>query len=167
MPTTKKENFYFGMMMCFGMVVFMTFYNLFINGLIGIVPLKGILIQIILGFIIAFLLELFIVGPAAHKIAFSLPYDKSKGIFVILSISFFIVVGMVLFMSFYGLVTACFFNSLGEESLLENYYSIAFKNFIFALPLQLIVMGPLVRFLFTKFVKAQRIIESGSVSRGL
>ncbi|MGM0875892.1 MAG: hypothetical protein ACQEWV_14135 [Bacillota bacterium] len=164
MPTTKKESFYFGLMMCFGMVVVMTFYNLFINGLIGIVPFKGILIQLMLGFIIAFLLELFIVGPAAQKIAFSLPYDKSKKLFEILSISFFMVVGMVLFMSLYGLVTAYFFNSLTEESLLKSYYSIAFKNLIFAFPLQLIIMGPFVRYLFTKFVKGQRIMESGSIS---
>lgn len=150
--------------MCFGMVVFMTSYNLFINGLIGIVPFKGILIQFILGFTIAFLLELFIVGPVAHKIAFSLPCDKSKSIFVILSISFFMVIGMVLLMSLYGLGTAYFSNSLGEESLFKSYYSIAFKNFIFALPLQLIVMGPFVRYLFAKFVKNQRIVESGSVS---
>jgi hypothetical protein len=57
------------------MVVVMTFYNLFAHGLIGTVSLKGILIQFIMGFIIAFLLELFIVGPAAKKIACSLPYS--------------------------------------------------------------------------------------------
>lgn len=150
-------------MMCFGMVVVMTFYNLFINGLIGIVPIKGILIQLILGFIIAFLLELFIVSPVAQKMAFSLPYDKSNKIFVILSISFFMVVGMVFFMSLYGLGTAYYFNSLGEESLLNSYYSIALRNFIFAFPLQLIIMGPFVRYIFSKFVKGQSLVETGSV----
>jgi hypothetical protein len=162
LPTTKKESFYFGMMMCFGMVKVMTFYNLFINGLIGKVPLNGILIQLMLTFIIAFLLELFIVGPSALKIAFSLPYDKSKELYVILSISFFMVVGMVLIMSLYGLGIAYFFNTLGDESLLKSYYSLAFKNFIFAFPLQLIIMGPIVRYLFAKFVKGQRMMESGN-----
>jgi hypothetical protein len=162
LPTTKKESFYFGMMMCFGMVIVMTFYNLFINGLIGKVPLNGILIQLMLTFIIAFLLELFIVGPSAQKIAFSLSYDKSKELYVILSISFFMVVGMVLIMSLYGLGIAYFFNTLGDESLLKSYYSLAFKNFIFAFPLQLIIMGPIVRYLFAKFVKGQRMMESGN-----
>jgi sterol desaturase/sphingolipid hydroxylase (fatty acid hydroxylase superfamily) len=148
--------------MCFGMVIVMTFYNLFINGLIGKVPLNGILIQLMLTFIIAFLLELFIVGPSAQKIAFSLPYDKSKELYVILSISFFMVVGMVLIMSLYGLGIAYFFNTLGDESLLKSYYSLAFKNFIFAFPLQLIIMGPIVRYLFAKFVKGQRMMESGN-----
>lgn len=164
MPTTKRESFYFGLIMCMGMVVVMTFYNLLINGLIGMIPIKGILIQLMLGFIIAFLLELFIVGPAAQKIAFSLPYDKSKKIFVILSVSFFMVVGMVLFMSLYGLGAAYFYNGLGEESLFISYFSIVFKNLIFAFPLQLIIMGPLVRYIFAKFFKEQRMMESGSIS---
>ncbi|MCY9517713.1 hypothetical protein [Paenibacillus apiarius] len=160
MPTTKREDFYFGLMMCFGMVVIMTLYNLIRNGLIGTVSLKGILFQFILGFIIAFLLELFIVGPVAKKIALSLPYDKSRKVFVILSISFFYVIGMVHFMSLYGLGAAYFSNSLIGESLLESYFSIVFKNFIFAFPLQLIIMGPLVRYLFIKFVKDNRITAS-------
>ncbi|MGG1662952.1 DUF2798 domain-containing protein [Brevibacillus sp. NRS-1366] len=103
-------------MMCFGMVVIMTLYNLIQNGLIGTVSLKDILFQFILGFIVAFLLEVFIVGPVAKKIALSLPYDKSRKGFVILSISFFMMIGMVFFMSLYGLGFAYFSNSLIGES---------------------------------------------------
>ncbi|TXK83953.1 hypothetical protein [Paenibacillus sp. N3.4] len=160
MPTTKKEDFYFGLMMCFGMVVFMTFYNLFTHGLIGTISLKGLLIQLISVFIIASLLELFIVGPVAKKIALSLPYDKSKKVFVILSLAFFMVSGMVLCMSLYGLGSSYFSNSLIGESLLKSYFSLVLKNFIFAFPLQLIIMGPLVRYLFIKFVKDKKITES-------
>ena len=138
--------------MCVGMVIFMTTYNLVINDMIGTVSLQAICMQFILGFMIAFLLELFIVGPVARKIAFSLPYDKSKRIFVILSLAFFMVSGMVLSMSFYGLGTAYFANSLVGESLLESYVSIVSKNFIFALPLQLLVVGPLVRYVFSKTI---------------
>ncbi|MGQ3477259.1 hypothetical protein [Paenibacillus sp. TY11] len=157
MPTTKKENFYFGLMMCLGMVVFMTFYNLYTNGLIGTISLKVMLLQFILCFITAFVLELFIVGPVAKKIAFSLSYDKSKKVLVILSLSCCMVIGMVLCMSLYGLGTAYFFNSLPGDSLLKNYFSLVFKNFIFAFPLQLLIVGPLVRYLFVKFVKNTRI----------
>jgi hypothetical protein len=160
MPTTKKEDFYFGLMMCSGMVVFMTLYNLIANGLIGTTPLKGIIIQFVLGFIIAFLLELFIVGPVAKKIAFSLPYDKSKKLYVILSLSLCMVCGMVLSMSLFGLGTAYFANSLMSESLLASYFSIVLKNFIFALPLQLLIVGPLVRFLFAKIIASKRTTES-------
>ncbi|NRF95547.1 hypothetical protein HQN89_32410 [Paenibacillus frigoriresistens] len=160
MPTTKKENFYFGLMMCFGMVVFMTFYNLFTHGLIGTISLNEIFTQLILVFIIASVLELFIVGPVAKKIALSLPFDKSKKVYVILSLAFFMVSGMVLFMSLYGLGTAYFSDSLIGESLLESYFSLIFRNFIFAFPLQLIIVGPLVRYLFTKFVIDKIVKES-------
>ncbi|MGO4546752.1 hypothetical protein AB4Z29_18305 [Paenibacillus sp. 2TAB23] len=155
MPTTKKENFYFGLMMCVGMVICMTVYNLFANDLIGKISLKGILIQLVLGFAVAFLLELFIVGPIAKKLAFSLPYDKSKKLLVVLSLSFFMVIGMVLCMSVYGLLNAYLSNGLVGQSLFESYVSIVFKNVVFAFPLQLIVIGPLVRYVFSKFMKAK------------
>lgn len=77
-PTTKKENFYFGMMMCVGMVIMMTTYNLITNGLIGNISLAAVLMQFVLGFMIAFLLELFVVGPAAKKIVFSITRNKSS-----------------------------------------------------------------------------------------
>ncbi|CAM4492935.1 hypothetical protein FHS16_005355 [Paenibacillus endophyticus] len=157
MPTTKKENVYFGMMMCVGMVICMTVYNLFTNDLIGKISWIGIVVQLLLGFAVAFLLELFIVGPIAKKLAFSLPYDKSKKLFVILSLTFFMVIGMVLCMSAYGLLNAYLANGLGGQSLFESYLSIVFKNVIFAFPLQLIIIGPLVRYAFVKFIKAKAI----------
>jgi hypothetical protein len=155
MPATKKENLYFGMMMCMGMVVMMTFYNLLINGLIGTVTLKGILLQLFLGFMAALLLEVFIVGPLAHKIVFSLPFDKSKSLYVIFFTSLFMVVGMVSLMSLFGLGTTYFFHGFGEKTILESYVSIVSKNIIFALPLQLVIMGPIVRFVFGRVVKRQ------------
>jgi len=142
--------------------VVMTFYNLIINDLIGELHLKEILVQLLFGFIIAFILESFVVGPIAQKLALSLPYDKSKQLFVILSISFFMVIGMVLCMSLFGLVTAYLSNGL-EESLLKSYFTIVSRNFIFALPLQILIMGPIVRYLFTKFVKNQKRMESNSL----
>jgi uncharacterized membrane protein len=96
----------------------------------------------------------------ARKIAFSLPYDKSNKVFVIVSISFFMVIGMVLFMSLYGLGTAYFSNHLTGESILESYFSFVIKNFIFAFPLQLLIVGPLVRYLFNKLFKDKRIVGS-------
>lgn len=138
----------------------MTMYNLVTNGLIGTISLTGILVQLVLGFMVAFTLELFIVGPVAHKLALSLPYDKSQKVLVILSISCCMVIGMVLFMSLYGLGNAYFANGLAGKSLMESYFSIVLKNFIFAFPLQLFIMGPLVRYLFSKFVKGKRMTES-------
>jgi uncharacterized membrane protein len=153
LPTTKKESLQFGLMMCLGMVISMTTYNLVINGMIGELPFSTLIIQYITGFAVAIVLEVFIVGPAAGRIASKLPYDKSNKIYSIVSMSLCMVVGMVLLMSLYGLLTAYFTGNLAGGSLVQSYGSIAFKNFIFALPLQLLIMGPIVRFLFGRFVK--------------
>lgn len=114
---------------------------------------NGLSLENIQIFIIATLLELFVVGPVAKKLALSIPYDKSNKVFVILFLAFFMVSGMVLCMSLYGLGNAFFSDSLHGESLLASYFTLVFKNFIFAFPLQLLIMGPLVRFAFVKVVK--------------
>ncbi|WP_042222271.1 hypothetical protein [Oceanobacillus manasiensis] len=157
MPTTKKESFYFGLMMCSGMVIVMTFYNLFMQDLLGVIPVTGIIFNLLLGFIVAFALDLYFVGPVARKIAFSLPIKQDMKIVKILTMSVLMVLGMVICMSLYGLITASVVGGLGEGSLLESYASIAMKNVILALPLQLIIMGPLVRYAFTKFVKRNEV----------
>ncbi|MFS0838863.1 hypothetical protein [Paenibacillus sp. 1P03SA] len=156
MPTTKKEHVYFGLMMCCGMVVGMMSYNLIRTGLIGTISWQGILLQFVLCFITAFLVESFVVGPVAKKIAFSLPFDKSKQILVILSMSVCMVTGMVLVMSVYGLATSYFMNPPAGQSLLGSYFTTAGKNFIFALPLQLLVVGPIARYLFKRFIKSEK-----------
>lgn len=60
---------------------------------------------------------------------------------------------MVLCMSVFGLITAALSNGLNENSLFSAYLMIVLKNFILAYPLQLLIMGPLVRGIFVKFVK--------------
>ncbi|KOP69307.1 hypothetical protein AMS62_27515 [Bacillus sp. FJAT-18019] len=159
MPATKKEHIYFGLMMCTGMVIFMTIYNLITNGLIGKISFMAILMQLILGFVIAFLLESFVVGPAAKKIVFSLLRNKSSKIPMVVLMALCMVIGMVTFMSMYGLASAYHANSIAGDSLFSNYFSIFLKNFIFALPLQLLIVGPTVRLIFGK-IKANQVNKS-------
>ncbi|MFF1992781.1 DUF2798 domain-containing protein [Bacillus mycoides] len=148
MPTTRKENLQFGMMMCLGMVIVMTFYNLLMNGAGGSIHIKEIALELISGVIIALLIEICIVGPCAKKIVFALPLDKSKKVNMIIAM----VIGMVFFMSFYGMAMMYLHNGLHGDSFVSIYFSVFIKNFIIAYPLQLIIMGPLVRFLFGKCV---------------
>ncbi|MGO5007486.1 DUF2798 domain-containing protein [Bacillus wiedmannii] len=143
MPTTRKENLQFGMMMCLGMVIVMTFYNLLLNGAGGPIHIKEIALELIIGFIIALLIEICIVGPCAKKLVFMLPFDKSKKINIIVAMATAMVIGMAM-MYLHG--------GLQGDSFVSMYFSIFIKNFILAYPLQLIIMGPLVRFLFGKFV---------------
>ncbi|WP_341517862.1 DUF2798 domain-containing protein [Bacillus paramobilis] len=152
MPTTRKENLQFGMMMCLGMVIVMTFYNLFMNGTGGPIHIKEIALELLIGFIIALLIEICIVGPCAKKLVLALPFDKSKKVNIIIAMATAMVMGMVFFMSFYGMAMMYLHGGLQGDSFISMYFSIFIKNFIMAYPLQLIIMGPLVRFIFGKFV---------------
>ncbi|WP_440115704.1 hypothetical protein [Paenibacillus sp. QZ-Y1] len=158
MPTTKKEQIMFGLMMCTGMVVVMMFFNLWHSGLLGKISPLEMLFQFVLCFIIAFLVESFIVGPLARKIAFSLPFDRSNKILSVLVMSFFMVVGMVLIMSLYGIISAYLANQLSGASVLSTYLHTIARNFSLALPYQLIILGPLVRYIFGKSVKGKGIV---------
>ncbi|MEQ3594256.1 MULTISPECIES: DUF2798 domain-containing protein [Bacillus] len=159
MPTTRKENLQFGMMMCLGMVIVMTFYNLLTNGSGGPIHIKEIALEILIGFIIALLIEICIVRPSAKKIVFMLPFDKSKKVNIIIAMATAMVIGMVFFMSFYGMAMMYLHNGLHGESFVSMYFSIFIKNFIIAYPLQLIIMGPLVRFLFGKLVLKKKSVN--------
>lgn len=140
------------MMMCLGMVIVMTFYNVLLNGAGGPIHIKEIALELIIGFIIALLIEICIVGPCAKKLVFMLLFDKSKKINIIVAMTTAMVIGMVFFMSFYGMIMMYLHGGLQGDSFVSMYFSIFIKNFILAYPLQLIIMGPLVRFLFGKFV---------------
>jgi len=159
LPTTRKENLQFGMMMCLGMVIVMTFYNLLMNGPGGPIHIKEIALELLIGFIIALLIEISIVGPCAKKIVFMLPFDKSKKINIIIAMATAMVIGMVFFMSFFGMIMMHLHGGLQGDSFVSIYFSIFIKNFIMAYPLQLIIMGPLVRFLFAKFVLKNKAVK--------
>ena len=101
MPTNKKEGMLFTTLMCFLMVFGMSTYNLLLHGEFSLYALsKGLLP----GFIVAFILDVFIVGVLAKKIAFSLPFNKEKRLLLILTISSLMIIGMVTCMSLFGLL---------------------------------------------------------------
>ena len=102
MPKNKKEGIFFTTLMCLLMVVGMSVYNLMLHQDFSI---KNVLVGLLPGFVVAFILDSFVVGVIAKKIAFQLPFiDKTKPIQLILSISTLMVLGMVTCMSLFGLV---------------------------------------------------------------
>ncbi|MDY0409169.1 DUF2798 domain-containing protein [Virgibacillus soli] len=163
MPTTKRESLYFGLMMCFGMVLVMTIYNLYLNGTIGKMTFIEGISDFFIGFIIAFVLDMFIVGPNAKKIAFKLTMNTEKKIYTVLTISTCMVIGMAFFMSIYGLVTTYIHSGYTSNTVVKDYFIVFGKNFIMALPLQIFIMGPLVRFIFTKYMKSNKKQELGQI----
>lgn len=156
LPTTKRESIQFGLMMCFGMVLVMTIYNFYLNGTFGKMTFIEGISDFFIGFFIAFILDMFIVGPNAKKIALKLAVNTTKTIYKILAISICMVLGMAFFMSIYGLVSTYIHNGFTSNSMVADYFKVFGKNLIMALPLQIIIMGPLVRFIFTKYIKSNR-----------
>lgn len=156
LPTNKKESLQFGLIMCFGMVLVMTIYNFYLNGIIGEMTFLGGISDFLIGFVIAFGLDMLIVGPNAKKIALKLTVNTTKKIYTVLAISGCMVLGMAFFMSIYGLISTYIHNGFTSNSVAADYFAIFSKNLIMALPLQIIIMGPLVRYIFTKYIKSNR-----------
>lgn len=138
MPQTKKEGLFFTTIVCFCMVISMSAYNLFLHGQFSLSNLFGGLVP---GFIVAFIFDVLVVSAPAKKIAFSLPVNKEKKIHMIIAVSSCMVLGMVFFMSMYGV-----FMQFGFNEHFLSYYSGTFaQNLIMALPLQLLIVGPICR----------------------
>ena len=138
MPRNKKEGIIFGVTMCFLMVCGMSAYNL---ALVGKLSFTKFAIGLIPGFIVAFFFDVVIVGPVAKKLAFKLPIDRNNKLQTILAISLLMVTGMVTFMSVFGLLM----RSELPENIVSAYFTAWGMNFIAALPLQLLLVGPISR----------------------
>ena len=138
MPTNKKEGIIFTTMMCFLMVLGMSIYNLWLHNALHV---SNLFIGLISGFIVAFILDVFIVGVVAKKIAFKLPINKQNKMQMILTISCLMVLGMVTCMSLFGIVI----EQGIPEQFLSTYFTAWKMNAIMALPLQLLFVGPVSR----------------------
>lgn len=150
MPSNKKEGIIFGLFMCFGMVLIMLVYNIALQGL-STFTIGSAVVVFIVTFIVAFIVES-IVEPKARKLALSLPYDKSSEINIIVAISVCMVPMMVLIMSAYGLGLKALSKGI-EGSIFLEYFRTVGLNFIVAIPAQLLIVGPISRWLLTKFIK--------------
>lgn len=150
MPSNKKEEIIFGSFMCFGMVTIMLCYNAFVLGISEMTMGKFVTMYVIT-FVVAFIIES-IVGPAARKVALSLPYDKSNPSKVVVAIATCMVPTMVLIMSAYGLLLKDFEGGI-EGPLWQAYLIGVGLNIIVAYPSQLIIVGPISRRLMFKYVK--------------
>ncbi|MCP8859755.1 DUF2798 domain-containing protein [Latilactobacillus curvatus] len=143
MPTNKKEGIIFTTLMCFCMVLGMSIYNLVLHDSLSWGALSTGLIP---GFIVAFILDVFVVGTIAKKIAFSLPLNKENKLVMILTISCLMILGTVTCMSLFGiLIEGGIPDHLGSV-----YRHTWLMNVIVALPLQLIIVGPFSRAILGK-----------------
>ncbi|GGE31899.1 DUF2798 domain-containing protein [Streptococcus himalayensis] len=146
MPKTKKESFVFTFLMCSIMVFGMSIWNLV---LVGQFSWGHVFAGFLPAFILAFCLDVFLVGPIAKTIAFRLLHHLPQPVKIwqkILVISGTMALFMVTFMSLYGL----WMNGVGLS--LASYARAFLSNVVMALPLNFLLAGPLARLLLEKLL---------------
>ncbi|MEW4354222.1 DUF2798 domain-containing protein [Streptococcus pneumoniae] len=146
MPKTKKESIVFTILMCSVMVFGMSIWNL---TLVGQFSWGHVFLGFVPAFIVAFLLDVFVVGPVAKKLAFGFLHRLPQPVKIwqkILVISGTMALFMVTFMSLYGLL----FN--GVSLSLATYLRAWLSNAVMALPLNFLVAGPISRLLLEKLL---------------
>ncbi len=115
---------------------------------------------------IAYVLALFVAQPLASKLCFRLVNpSEGKPFLINLVMSTFMVCVMVSLMSFVGVMTNAIVTNTFSFDIILIYITNVCKAFIFALPLQILVVGPLVRYLFSviysrKYAKNSTLTQS-------
>ena len=151
MPTNKRESLIYTFMMCFCMVLWMSIYNVSIQmGGLSPASIQAGWMGFPIAYVFGMCCDWFIVSKFAKGVAFRfLVKPESPAIHKILAISCGMVVGMVVIMSLYGAAEGCFHTGAWDGILMQWLINIP-RNFIMALPFQLIIAGPLVPFLFRR-----------------
>lgn len=145
MPKTKGESIFFTAITAWMMVYVMTLYNTvlamesFTNS-VFLIALKEMWIE----YVIIALLAYFVSSHLAKMCAFRIVQPEDRPIFIIFAIQIFTVIWQVAFASVIGVYHGYGFTG----NFLPDYLVTYCKNFLMALPLQLIIVGPLARFIF-------------------
>lgn len=156
MPINKRESLLFTVIMCFCMVFWMSIYNVMLQH--GDFSL-GVIADAWLGFppayIFAMLCDVFVASPLAKGFAFKylVTPGKSSPRAMTLAVSSCMVVPMVVIMSLYGALegTVHMGGILANIGMVPMMWLVNIpRNFVMALPWNLIVAGPLARFIFRR-----------------
>ena len=152
MPTNKRESLIFTFIMCFATVLWMSIYNVALHQ--GALTM-GAVAQAWLGFPVAYVFAMcadwFVAAPLAKGFAFRflVTPGKSSPLAMTLAVSSCMVVPMVIIMSLFGAVEVA--SQTGEFAAIPfMWISNIPTNFIMALPWNLLVAGPVSRFVFRR-----------------
>jgi hypothetical protein len=146
MGKNKKENFIFTLICCALMVFGMSLYNGILSNGFNSSLLIGTLIPFVPIFCVALILDWFFVGKIAKGLVAKLVNHDDPLLKRILLTSTFMLCGMVFCMSL--LSSIVHMTTLSQLPLL--FIKTIGMNFIFALPLNLIIVGPIARGIFFK-----------------
>lgn len=155
MPVNKKESLIYTILMVFVMAGVMTTYNIVIHQGLNIESLKKAWLVFPISATIAFIVEWFLVSKIAFALIGKFVKEQDPLPKKILVSSLCFVIQMVVIMSIVG---SLLFNEINENWFSELLITIA-RNFIMAYPLQVLVAGPLVGFVFRKLFPLGTIVE--------
>lgn len=144
MPLNKTESLIYTTLMCAFMVYFMSVYNLAYQMGLSVQTFEVAWTELPIAVIVAFILDWFLVSGPAKKFAFKFINPSTSNLKKIILISSCMICGMVVCMSLFGAIM----HPTANQSFLISWIQNIGKNIIFALPLQLIVAGPIVRKVF-------------------
>jgi len=154
MPQTKFQDFIYTVIMVPVMAYAMVCYNITLDrGALSNFVFRAALSELPLMCLIAFVLEFFLIGRVAQKLAFRLVRpERDAPVLITTTISGVIVCLMCPIMS---LVASLLFNFSSWGEAFARWVQIWFCNFPMALLYQLFFAGPLVRFIFRLLFKNQ------------
>ena len=142
----KKEHFIFILMICTTMVFIMSCYNIALIEGFSLNTFKHAVLGFLPGFLFALFGDIFIVGRIVKVLAPKFLKENDSMAKVGMVMSFLTGCGMVLWMSLFGVVTNLGFG----PHFLEAYAMGVVKNFVVAIPLNLLIVSPLIRSIFFK-----------------
>ena len=152
MPTNKRESLIFTFIMCFAMVLWMSIYNVALHQ--GALTM-GAVAQTWLGFPVAYVFAMcadwFVAAPLAKGFAFRflVTPGKSSPLAMTLAVSSCMVVPMVIIMSLFGAVEVA--SQTGEFAAIHFMWISNIPTTVsLALPWNLLVAGPVSRFVFRR-----------------
>lgn len=149
MPHNKRESLIFTVMMCFTMVFVMSIYNVSLHmGGLSVASVQQAWLGFPIAYIFAMCCDWFVVSKAAKGFAFRfLVKPGDNGLKIAICVSCCMVIPMVIIMSLYGALEVAVSHGLWSQVGIIWLTNIP-KNFVVALPLQLLIAGPLVRKVF-------------------
>ncbi len=156
MPINKKEKLVYTFLMVTFMAIIMTTYYVVIAEGFSVESLKNAWLAFPLMFCVAFLCEWFIVANIAMGISYKVLKENDPLMKKILITAFLFVSGMVILMSFFG---TAIFNGFTSDFFMLWIQAIP-KNFALAFPLQVVLAGPFIGFVFRKLFPVGTIVHS-------
>ena len=150
MPETKFQDFIYTLIMAFVMVYVMVCYNISIHtgGLNNFVFIEAFK-ELPFMWIVAIILEFFLIGKIAHKLTFKvLDPKKTPSIIISYGISIVIFTFMCPIMS---LIATIFINKPSLDIFISSWLQSMVLSFPMAMCFQLFYAGPIVRFIFNLF----------------